>query len=214
MHEVEAMERSALRRNWDFGLALATVILLGSLGIQSFLGALYVWWAQRSNPAWEQLGYSDFVSRMNAIAAPQIVLLVVVMGLCVPKRLFSRKVLVAVSGAMLAVGLAVWLATASLATGLTVYLALAGLIQVAVVALTVAGTRAPSYITEGRLTKTGSGLLHLGFIVFGLVVVAMQDSAFMLPVFWTATVLMLGGTVLSFYADRFAVRHPVAKGGE
>ncbi|MDY0088126.1 MAG: hypothetical protein RBS78_06240, partial [Coriobacteriia bacterium] len=89
------------------------------------------------------------------------------------------------------------------------YLALAALIQVAVVALTVAGARGPSYLTEGRLVKTGSGLLHLGFIVFAFVVVALQRSTLMLPVFWTATALTLAGTVLAFYADRFAFRKRV-----
>ena len=41
---------------------------------------------------------------MNEIAAPMIVALVVVMGLCVPKRLFSRRVLLWVSVAMVAAG--------------------------------------------------------------------------------------------------------------
>jgi hypothetical protein len=143
---------------------------------------------------------------MNALAAPQIVLLVVLMGLCVPKRLFSRTALVVVSVLMVFAGLVVWALTGSLATGLALYLALAALIQVAVVALTVAGARAPSYLTEGRLTKTGSGLLHLGFIVFAYVVVALQNSTFMLPVFYTSAVLTTAGTALSFHADRLAVR--------
>jgi hypothetical protein len=195
----------AIRRNWDFGLTVATIALLGSLGLQSFAGTLYVWWAQNAVPGWETLGYADFVTAMNAVAAPQVVALVVVMGLCVPKRLLERRALMGVSTGMVVVGVGVWLATGSLSAGLAAYLALAALIQVAVVALTVAGTRGPSYLTEGRLTKTGSGLLHLGFIVFALVVAALQDSALMLPVFWAAAGLMTAGTVLSFYADKLAV---------
>ncbi|MDZ4179574.1 MAG: hypothetical protein U1E29_10135 [Coriobacteriia bacterium] len=207
-------EESALKRSWDFGLTVATVALLGGLGLQSFLGTAYAWWAQNTIPNWMQFGYGGYVSTMNTIAAPQILMLVVVMGLCVPKRLFSRTWLVAVSALMVLVGLAVWAFTSSLAEGLTVYLGLSALIQVAVVAMTVAGARAPSYLTEGRLTKTGSGLLHLGFIVFAIVVVALQRSTWMLPVFWVATVLTLSGTVLSFYADRFAVRRVKRDGVE
>ena len=60
--------------------------------------------------------------------------------------------------------------------------------------LTAAGARGPSYLTEGRLTKLGSGLLHLGFIVFAIVVAALQGSTFMLSVFWVATALTIGGT--------------------
>ena len=37
--------------------------------------------------------------------------------------------------------------------------------------------RAPNQV----LAKTGSGLLHLGFLVFGIVVVALQRSPLMLP---------------------------------
>ncbi len=194
------------QRSWDFALTVITVVLLASLGVQSFIGTGYVWWAQRTVPSWEQSGYNEFVRIMNGIAAPQLVLLVVVMGLCVPKRLFSRRALIGVSVAMVAAGAGAYFYTGSLSTGLAVYLALAALIQVAVVALTAAGAKGPSYLTEGRLTKLGSGLLHLGFIVFGIVVAALQQSAFMLPVFWIATGLTMGGTLLSFYADRIAWR--------
>jgi hypothetical protein len=137
---------------------------------------------------------------MNAIAAPLLLGLVIVMGLCVPKRLFSHRSLVAASAAMVAFGVVVGAVSGRPATGLAAYLAAAGLIQVAVVVLTVAGTGELSYLRDGRLVKMGSGLLHLGFIVFAFTVVALQRSPLMLPVFWTATGLAIGGSVLSFYA--------------
>jgi hypothetical protein len=197
------------QKAWDFSLTIATVVLLSSLGVQSFVGTVYVWWVQSVDPAWEQAGYAAFVRVMNAIAAPQVVLLVVVMGLCVPKRLFSRTLLLGVSGAMVAAGVVAWAATGSLATGLALYLALAALIQIAVVVLTAVGAKGPSYLTEGRLTKLGSGLLHLGFIVFGFVIVALQSSAFMEPVFWASAVLTTVGTAMSFWANKLAVRRTV-----
>lgn len=197
------------QRAWDYGLTMVTVFLLGSLGVQSFIGTIYVWWAQRSDPTWEQLSSAGYIDAMNTIAAPQLMALVVVMGLCVPKRLLSRRALLAVSLLMVVAGMAAGVVTGSLATGVAVYLALAALIQVAVVALTAAGAKGPSYLTEGRLTKLGSGLLHLGFIVFGIVVAVLQRSPFMEPVFWTSTVLMTVGTAMSFYADRLAVRRVV-----
>lgn len=193
-------------RSWDFGLTILTVVLLASLGIQSFIGTIYVWWAQRTIADWEQVGYAAYVTKMNLIAAPQLVLLVVVMGLCVPKRLFSRRVLLGVSVAMVAAGVVAYLVTNSLPTGVTVYLALAGLIQLAVVVLTAMGAKGPSYLTEGRLTRLGSGLLHLGFIIFAIVVAALQRSTLMLPVFWVSSILIVGGTAMSFWADRLAVR--------
>jgi hypothetical protein len=193
------------QRVWDFWLTIVTVVVLAALGLQSFIGTGYVWWAARATPGWDGgPGYTAYVEVMNQIAAPLILILVLVMGLCVPKRLFSRRVLLAVSAAMVAAGMVTWVATGKLETGLALYLALAAVIQVAVVAMTVAGVRGPSYLTEGRLTKTGSGLLHLGFILFGIVVVALQKSEWMMPVFIAAAVFSLVGTALAFWASRLA----------
>lgn len=203
------MTALARLKNWDYLLTVATVALLGSLGVQSFIGTAYVWWATYAVPDFTTVGYRDYNRVMNAIAAPQVVALVILMGLCVPKRMLDRTTLVAVSAIMLAAGVGAWAATGSLATGLAVYLALAGLIQAAVVALAVVGARGPSYLTESRLIRIGSGLLHFGFITFAFVLVALQRSAFMLPAFWAATALTLAGTVLTFYASRFAQRRQV-----
>ena len=193
------------QRVWDFWLTIVAVAVLALLGVQSFVGTGYVWWAERSIPEWEAgPGYAAYVALMNQIATPLILILVVVMGLCVPKRLFSRRVLITVSLVMVAVGIGAWVFTGSLSTGLAIYLALAGIIQVAVVVMTVTGVRGPSYLTEGRLTKTGSGLLHLGFILFGIVVVALQTSTWMLPVFSACALLSIAGTALSFYARSLA----------
>lgn len=197
------------QRTWDFALTIITVVLLGALGVQSFIGTAAVWYFSRTVPNWQQgRGYADYVIVMNEIAAPLIVALVVVMGLCVPKRLFARKALIMVSLVQVIVGLAAGVMTRSLSAGLAIYLLLSAAIQLAVVVMTIAGVRGPSYLTEGRLTKTGSGLLHLGFIVFTVVVVALQQSPMMLPVFWLSAVLVTVGTLLSFYASSFAFRRP------
>lgn len=186
---------------WDFALMVATVGLLGALGAQSLFGTLYAWWAYRVDPAWEASGgYGAFIDIMNTVAAPLVIALVLVMGLCVPKRLFSRRALLVVSVAMVAAGALAGTLTDSAATGLTVYLCAAGLIQVGVVALTLSGAEGLAYLSRGRLAKAGSGLLHLGFIGFAIVVVALQRSPLMLPVFFASATLLTGGSALAFYA--------------
>ena len=192
--------RTRRRQPWDFALMVTTVVLLAGLGLQSFVGTLYSWWAYRTQPAWEMTGYGSFVATMNAVAAPMLLGLVIVMGLCVPKRLFSHRTLVAVSAALLGLGAVVGVVSGRPAAGLAAYLSAAGLIQVAVVALTVKGAGRLAYLREGTLVRVGSALLHLGFIVFALTVVALQRSALMLPVFWSATALTVGGSLLAFYA--------------
>jgi hypothetical protein len=189
------------RSGWDFALMLATTALLGGLGVQSLAGTLYSWWAARTASGWsDSAAYADYIAVMNALAAPMVLALVVVMGLCVPKRLFSRAALVVASAALVASGLGVWAITGSRTDGLAIYLLGAGSLQVAVVVMTLAGAPSLRYVADARLAKVGSGLLHLGIIVFGYVIVAMQSSGWMLPVFWMALALTIGGTALSFYA--------------
>ncbi len=196
------------RSGWDHLLVMLTVTILGALGAQSLVGTMYAWWMYRTQPLWEQAGYDRFVSVMNLVAAPLVVALIVVMGLCVPKRLFTRTRLAAFSAIMVAASAAWSVATGDIAAGLTVYLVLAALIQLAVVVLTLAGARGLAYLSETRLAKVGSGFLHLGFILFAIVVVALQESRAMLPVFAVSAVLLTGGSALAFYA-RSSARAPL-----
>lgn len=212
MREVEAISDTSTetaaptperpRTSWDFGLMVATVALLGALGVQSLAGTLYSWWATRTIEGWQQTGYPGFVEAMNAFAGPVLVALVIVMGLCVPKRLFARRALIAVSAGLVVVGLAAWAVTGKPATGLAAYLLGACAIQIAVVAMTLAGAKSLSFLTEVRLAKVGSGLLHLGFILVALDIAALQSTQWFLPGFWVAFALTVGGSALSFYAKR------------
>jgi hypothetical protein len=196
------------RRNWDFILMMVTVGLLAALGIQSFVGTAYAWWAYRANPAWEVTGYADFVTTMNAVAAPLVIALVVVLGLCVPKRVLTATALAAVSVGMVAVGGVVWALTSDPALGLGAYLVVASVLQLVVVFMTAAGSPSLVYLTEGRLTRIGSGFLHLGFLLFALVVVVLQDSEWMLPVFFLSAVLTVVGTTMSFYSRSLVRQRP------
>lgn len=189
-------------------LTAVTIGLMGSLGAQSLLGTVYAWWAHRSTPGWEQAGQPGFIGIMNAVAAPQVIALVIVMGLCVPKRLLSHKALLATSAGMVILGLVVAVITRSATTGLAAYLCAAGAIQTLVVVMTLAGARGLAYLSESRLAKAGSGLLHLGFIVMALVVVALQHSPLMLPVSLLSALLLTVGSALAFYA-RPSSRQPV-----
>lgn len=193
---------AAARSSWDFGLMVATVAILGALGVQSLVGTLYSWWATRTIADWQQVGYPGFVTTMNAIAGPLLVALVVVMGLCVPKRLFSRGALIAVSAGLIAIGLAAWALTGSPSTGLAAYLLGSCTIQIAVVVLTLAGARSLKFVSESRLAKVGSGLLHLGFILVALDIAALQGTQWFMPGFWASFVLAMGGSALAFHAKR------------
>ena len=106
---------------WDFLLMMLTVMLLGALGTQSLIGTLYAWWGYRTQPDFEITLYPAFIAVMNGVAGPLVVALVVVMGLCVPKRLLERRTLAAVSTVMVTVGVMTAAVSGSMATGLAVY---------------------------------------------------------------------------------------------
>lgn len=199
------------RSAWDFALMMLTVVALGGLGVQSFLGTAYAWWGERTQPGWDAIGYPAFVEAMNAVAAPLVIGLVILLGLCVPKRVLARRALVAASAGLAGVGIAAWIITGSPTHGITVFLLVASALQVIVLVMTFADAPRLSYLTEGRLVRIGSSALHLGFLVFALVVVALQDSPWMLPVFWLASALLVAGSALSFYAGPLARRRTLAR---
>ncbi len=194
------MEQPKKGLNWDFALMVTTLLLLGGLGIQSLLGTVYVAWAQRAIDGWMESGYPGYLETMNAIALPQVVALVAVMGLCVPKRLFERRALMAVSVALAGAGLLSGLVSGSGQLGLAVYVGLASLIQAAVVVLTIAGAGSLRFVREGRLVRVGSGLLHMGLLLFGLMVLALRESKLMMPVFSLSALFILIGSALAFWA--------------
>lgn len=203
------MRRDGARRSgWDFALMMATVVVLAALGIQSFLGTAYAWWGERTQLDWTVSGYPAFVDVMNAVAGPLVVALVVLLGLCVPKRVFERRALLAASVALVAVGLVAWAVTGKPAVGLGAYLLAASAFQLVALVLTLGRSGSLTYLTEGHLVRVGSSLLHLGFLLFAYVVVALQSSPWMLPVFWVAAGLLTAGSAMSFYARPLGRRAP------
>ena len=203
-------EDTRRRGAWDFTLMMLTVGALAALGAQSLIGTLYAWWAQRVQPDWQAVSYQGFMDVMNAVAAPFVVALVILLGLCIPKRVLDRRPLMIASAALLAVGAAGWLTTGEPARGLGWYLLAASAFQLVVLGMTLADSPALTYLTEGRLVRIGSGFLHLGFLLFAYVVVALQSSPLMLPVFWLSAGLLAGGSAMSFYARPMARSRPSA----
>ena len=95
-------------KHYDFILTLLTVILLGAFGILSLLGTGYSWAMSSSNPNWTgTFDYLRYLSFMNTVALPLILLLGLVAGACVPKRILSRYNLLAFSGVLLVVTVAI-----------------------------------------------------------------------------------------------------------
>lgn len=186
-------------RRYDFWLVMITIAVLTAMGILAFGGTIYTWWAEVTTPGFAgSPSYAAYSRTMDALVAPFVVVLVVVLGLCIPRRLFDRRALWWTNGGLVAAGLVAW-AVAGPKAGAATFLGLAAVLQAAVILLTVARAGGLTYLVEGTVYQVGSALLHLGFVVVVLDWVALPDSPLHLAVFWTGTALLVAGSALCFY---------------
>jgi hypothetical protein len=178
---------------WDLALVLLTAFTLAAFGALALWGMFY-YKSHAARPGWSVPAFQEM---MNRLATPLVVLLIVWLVLCIPKRLFSRRVLLGYSAGMLALGLgALPYGGARFALGLV--LGLSSLLQAAILALVLAGARL-RFAGRGFALRAGSSLLHLGIVLFTLDLVALQGSPWHIPLFWVATGLLTAGCVLTFY---------------
>ena len=79
------------------------------------------------------------------------------------------------------------------------------LFQAAVVIGTVIGSKSLNFQTEGFYSQLGSGLLHLGTVLFlyDVLILSVSDISHAL-VFWSATALITLGMILSFYQKEWS----------
>ena len=163
---------------WDLALVLLTALTLAAFGGLALWGMFY-YKSHAVQPGWS---VPEFQQMMNRLATPLVVLLILWLVLCIPKRLLSRRSLLAYSAAVLAAGLAA--------------LPLGG-VRFAL-SLVLGGARL-RFSGRGLALRAGSSLLHLGTVLFTLDLVALQGSPWHIPLFWVATGLLTAGSVLTFY---------------
>ena len=181
---------------WDLALVLLTAATLAAFGALALWGMFY-YKVNAARPGWSVPAFQEM---MNRLASPLVVLLILWLVLCIPKRLFSKRVLLGYSVGMLALGIAA-LSYGGARFALGIVLALSALLQTAILALVLAGARL-RFSGSGFALRAGSSLLHLGTVLFTLDLVALQGSPWHIPLFWVATGLLTAGCVLTFYLAR------------
>jgi len=181
---------------WDLALVLLTAGTLASFGVLALWG-MFHYRSHAARPDWNVVAYQEM---MNRLGAPFVVLLILWLVLCIPKRLFPRRALVAYSCSILAVGAAL-LPVGGLRLSLGVVLGLSAALQAVILALVLAGRRL-HFAGQGLALRAGSSLAHLGLVLFTLDLVSLQGSPWHIPLFWVATGLLTAGSVLAFYVAR------------
>ena len=180
----------------DLALVLLTAATLTAFGALALWG-MFFYKSHAMQPGWSVPAFQEM---MNRLASPLVVLLIIWLVLCIPKRLFSKRVLLGYSAGMLALGLAA-LPYGGPRFALGLVLGLSALLQTAILALVLAGARL-RFSGSGFALRAGSALLHLGTVLFTLDLVALQGSPWHIALFWVATGLLTAGCILTFYLTK------------
>lgn len=187
--------------SYDFYLVLATTAVLFVISLICIYGMFYFKLAQIQQMAPAiKLAY---MQRMNTIVSPFLVALILLLGICVPKRLLPTRWLNGVAVLLIALVTVVSLFH-TVKTGLLVMLVAALCLQVVVLCLAIAGSDRLSFEKKGYWVRVGSSLIHLGLILFILDLFLFQQQGLHLLLFWVTTIATVFGMLFSFYAATVA----------
>ncbi|MCK5514117.1 MAG: hypothetical protein KAJ00_06440 [Deltaproteobacteria bacterium] len=189
------------KSSYDYYLILATTVVLFVISAICIYGMFYFKLAQvHQLPVAEKVGYMD---SMNTVLAPFLIALIVLLGICVPKRLLPTSWLNWFSLVLVLLACAagfIWGLKASLAFVLMVSCVL----QMVVLFMALAGSKELNFEKRGYWVRVGSSLLHLGLILFTLDLFFYRYQVLHQVLFWITTISVLVGMVFCFYAESFS----------
>jgi len=192
------LNKIKFKSSYDFYLILATTIILFAICLISIYGMFYFKFAQINQmaPALK----ITYMNRMNTVISPFAVCLILLLGICVPKRLLptawlNRATLLLLFGTVLTS--LIWGGRASL------YFILAAslILQVVVLLMALSGSKKLNFHKKGYWVRLGSSLIHLGLILFVLDLLLYEKMTLHLFLFWVTTCTSVLGMVFSFYAE-------------
>ncbi|WP_456475531.1 hypothetical protein [Candidatus Pyrohabitans sp.] len=183
---------------FDKSLTLLAVATLIALGVVSLYGIYdYAMESRADSSFMYSMAYLNFMQKMDRLAFPFAVAFILILAICIPKRIVPERYLIPLSALLLVLAFGLYLKDYRLALG--VVLAFALILQAGVLALTMAGKEL-HFLSIGYKKRTGSALTHLGIVMVTLSIVqpdwVILDS---LTVFWGATITIGAGMLLLFY---------------
>ena len=201
-----------MKSSYDFYLILATTVVLFAICLISIYGMFYFKFAQihQMAPAVKM----SYMNRMNTIVAPFVICLILLLGICVPKRLLPTAWLNRITVLLVICALL----TGFIAGGKASLLLILGsslVLQMIVLVLVLSGSKNLHFHKKGYWVRLGSSLIHLGLILFVLDLFLYERKALHLILFWFTTGASVAGMLICFYAEsvvNFVTgRQPVTK---
>lgn len=194
-------------RNYDYYLIILTVLILSGIGLVSLYGISYYNYLA-VDPQWTATDqYSRYVGEMDSYLYPFLILLLILLGMCIPKRLFGQDLLIKFSTIILGITVGL-IFLYDIGTGMGFILFSMMFVQIIVLIMTIRKNKSIRFEKEGYLTGIGSSLLHLGYVIIILNFISLKDSPFHMLFFWMGLILITSGNILSFYPDKIASLFP------
>ena len=184
--------------SYDYYLILATVGVLFVISLICVFGMFYFKAAQIQQMA--PAVKAAYMNRMNTVVAPFVIMLIALLGICIPKRLLPARWLDWFAGGLLVVASGVSVVM-GVVKGLLVVLFAALVLQVVVLGLAVAGSRRLHFEKTGYWVRVGSSLVHLGLVLFVLDLFFYEQQTLHLVLFWITTGATVAGMLCCFYSE-------------
>ncbi len=185
--------------SYDFYLILATTVVLAIISVICIYGMFYfkIAQVQQMEPAVKAV----FMGNMNKAVAPFVILLILLLGICVPKRLLPTAWLNRFAVSLMLAVIAVSFAAGSIKTGLLLVLVATLLLQIVVLGMALLGSKTLHFEKKGYWVRLGSSLVHLGLILFVLDLFFYERQSLHLVLFWITTLSTTLGMIFCFYAE-------------
>jgi hypothetical protein len=186
---------------YDFYLILVTAIMLFIISAICIYGMFYFKLAQIHQMATPMK--VAHMNHMNDVISPFLIGLILLIGICVPKRLLPTWWLHRFCVFLGVSGLAISLVF-GIRSGLMFILMTSLVLQAAVLALAAAASKRVTFERKGYWLHVGSSLIHLGIILFVLDLFFYKRQTLHTCLFWITTVTVVLGMIFCFYSDRMA----------
>lgn len=189
------------KNSYDFYLILATAFVLAIISAICVYGMFYFKFAQLQQlPAPVKTAYMEW---MNQVVSPFIIALIVLLAICVPKRLLPTEWLNRFALGLLMIITAVsWLQGVVMALKVTLCITLA--LQLLVLVMALAGSKRLNFERKGYWIRVGSSFLHLGLVLFILDLFFYENYSLHMALFWVTTIATVVGMTACFYSPAIA----------
>ena len=189
------------KSSYDYYLILATTAVLFAISVICIYGMFYFKIAEVQQMA--PVLKAVYMGKMNSVMAPFLIALVLLLGICVPKRLLPVNWLNWFAGLLVlaAVGVSVgW----GIKIGLLVVLFASLVLQIIVLGLAVVGYSGLHFEKKGYWVRLGSSAIHLGLLLFVIDLFYYRMQRLHLFLFWVTTISIVLGMLFCFYSEDVA----------